>query len=205
MDDITIIKDDIQLYISEYLEGLPDVLQGVIYTDRGAGVYRGLLNYLFQKVYKTRPGDRSRASGRSRVIDIKGLYNSYDIYKEVAFQFNKSLLIGDYSLLIGISTITFNKWCNDDYSDISINQSGINKDYKEFIEYIKDDMKNSLISNTVYNNSIGSIFLLKSTYGYSETPQKMLIETTAPAAPPDVIAARAAALLEGKKKGKMLD
>lgn len=200
------VISELDMHINEYMDGMPAPARDAIYTPAGAGFYRGLLNHLHGALYKPFKSDLKRFKRACNTsidtTNINELYNSYELYKRIAFQFNKPLLLGDYSLLIGISTVTFNKWVNNESDINDINYNGVTYQHKEFIEYIKADIESSLISNVINNNSVGSMFMLKATYNYSESPKKVLIESAMPATPADVIAERARALLSdsaGKK------
>ena len=81
-----------------------------------------------------------------------------------------------YTVFMGITEDTLQEWKRR------------NDNHSRFIYNIKKDSETALQDKTANESSIGSMFLLKAKYGYSETPQTIVIDTAAAHSKPDSIA-----------------
>lgn len=92
-------------------------------------------------------------------------------------------------MFIGIGDTELNTW-----------EKGSNNNIKEFIRTVKREAETGLQDKTINDNGIGSMFILKAKYGYSETPQTVIIDTAAAHNKPDNIADKYGSLPELPEK-----
>lgn len=114
-----------------------------------------LLKYLHNKVIKN-------------IVVKDGLYNNYsdielinvlwDIYTNICYKLNIKPTILRFSIFTGINKCTFNRWI--DFP---------NDKRSESVKKWKEECESTLYDDVINNNSIGSIFALKSNYGYKES------------------------------------
>lgn len=197
LTDINILKSDIEIYISDYIDGLP--VPDLIYENKGIGLFKGLLIYLYEKLFKPPAGVKLKHNNKS-IIDYSNidlLYDVYNVFKNICFRYNKPITLHNFALFSGIPYQTLYSWNNNNYEGINVN--GITIKHKYFIDTILDDYEGCLLDNSIVNNSIGSIFALKSTRGYNDGPKNVIINNTIAGPDPEQIAAIAAARLLDKK------
>ena len=72
--------------------------------------------------------------------------------------------------MIGVDNNTISSWTSGEYR--ASHNLTIEKWYKE--------CEGSLLDGAIENNSIGCIFALKANYGYTETPQRLIVEANNP-------------------------
>lgn len=170
--EMTIYRNDIELYITEYIDNLSD--QSLIYKTMA---FNGLLHYLYMHVFKYKP-DTVRYNNKNSIIDYNNTYLINDIiniYIDICFKYNHIPTILGFSVLTGIDNQTITSWVNGEYKSNSniVNIAGFDKPltHSETAKRLKAICEQALLSNTIENNSIGSIFALKANYGYSDQPQ----------------------------------
>ena len=179
-----VLSDEIDRYTELYINSLVNPEE--IYNTF---TFQGLLNYIKSNVFRV---SFDRDYKRHSVIDynnIKHLYISWELYKSICSKYNKPYTILGYCTMLGLSR-----------DDISIWEKSKDNNIISFIQHVKTDTENILVSNTIEKNSIGSIFLLKSKYSYSETPQTVIIDTAAAHNKPDNIADKYGSLPELPEK-----
>lgn len=169
--EIEIYKNDIELYLSEYINNLSD--ETLIYKTM---TFNGLLHYLYMHVFKYKP-NTVRYNNKNSILDYRNTYIINDvinIYIDICFRYNHIPTILGFSVLTGIDNQTITSWINGEYktnSDvIEIPEKGKPLTHSETAKRLKSICEHALLSNTVENNSIGSIFALKANYGYTDTP-----------------------------------
>lgn len=206
MIDYNVIQAELNLYEADYVSSLPEAVADLIYKPGGTNLYRGLLNALRTVLYKHfAPVTKKRANSKSPLTtaDPDALYMLYDYYKSIAYKYNKTVMIEDYSIFTGIALDTFITWYKAN-NTIDININGITQRHTSLVRYIMNEQKSNIYSNIVQSNSVGSISYSKAIYGYNETDKKADNSPVVIALPADHIAERIAAL-GGPDGQKMLD
>lgn len=164
-------NDDIDLYLNEYIDSLPD--QSLIYKPM---VFNGLLQYIYKHCFAIQSDNVYKNHSN---IDYNNTYIlSYliDKYLLINYQYNHIPSLLGFSLFSGISNATLNDWLNGRYranTDSLVDIPGLDKplSHIQSVKRLKDMCELALVSNTAETNSVGSLFLLKANYGYSDQPQ----------------------------------
>ena len=167
-----ILENDIDTYTELYIQSLPDPEN--IYNSY---TFQGLLSYLCRNVFRV---SFNRDYKRTSVIDynnVNHLYTTWLLYKYICAKYKKAFTFLGYTVFIGVSTADISNW-----------ESGNNNNIIEFINTVKRESETGLQDKTINDNGIGSMFILKAKYGYSETPQTVIIDTAAAHNKPDSIA-----------------
>ena len=206
MIDFNILQAELTIYEADYIDTLPEAVADLIYKPGGTNLYRGLLNALRAVLYKHfKDVTKKRANSKSPLTsaDPDALYILYDYYKSIAYKYNKTVMIEDFSMFTGISLDTFISWYKSDHA-IDININGITQKHTSLISYIMNEQKSNIYSNIVQSNAVGSISYSKAIYGYNENDKKAESGPVIVALPADHIAERIAAL-GGPDRQKMID
>ena len=160
-----VYQNEIDILCDEYINTLP--IPDLIYSK--ASVFNGLLDYIYRKRLK-------------KIIDSNsnGYNNNYNlldcifrnIFKPLCHRFNKT-----------ITVINFCCFVNIDYSIVRDIRDGVYHSNGQKVKFestaiIKKwflECENSLVSKASEENTIGSLFLLKSVFSYSENNQITVI------------------------------
>lgn len=159
-----ITQKDLQIAINDYLDMLPD--SEMIKTK--VQCFDGLIRYLYKCCIK--PILNRDKQGYIDYDLLNDIYESVYLYLCNLFGYIPNMLLFCNLVNIPLSNISNNIYNYNDCYDSSNSVIG-NEVISKRIEYIKrwrDSMESSLVSQVANNNSIGSMFLLKSVYGYSE-------------------------------------
>ena len=163
---IEIYKSDIDILCDEYINSLP--LPDLVYSK--VNVFTGMLNYIYNHSVKPLlDSDKSYFNNYSLLDDI---FNR--LYIPVCSKYNKTPTVLAFSVLTGIDYDNLTDIKNGIYrgngTKVNINNSRIVKKWFKTCE-------SSLVNKTVDESSIGSMFLLKSVYQYSENNTVTVINT----------------------------
>lgn len=171
-NEMTVYSNDIEMYTDEYINALSD--QTLIYKTM---TFNGLLHYIYMKVFKYKD-NTVRYNNKRSVIDYNNTYIINDlinIYVDLCFKYNHIPTILGFSMFTGIDNTTINDWLNSNTrvsnDVVEVIEKGKPLTHFQTAKRLKDICEHALLSNTVENNSIGSIFALKANYGYSDQPQ----------------------------------
>ncbi len=157
------------MYIDMYIESLDD--NTLIYKTM---VFNGLLQYIYKHCFDMNNGNVYMNHSSIDYSNTYILNYLIDKYININYRFNHIPSVIGFSLFSGISNATLNDWLNGRYRNNGnvITIDGMDKplSHIQSVKRLKDICEHALLSNTVENNSIGSIFALKANYGYTDTP-----------------------------------
>ena len=146
------VLNAINKYIQEYISN-PNNL--IVPKDSNSLVM--LLKYLNNKVVsKLKLKDNN--TGNYNNIDLLNIL--WDIYTRICYKLNNKPTILRYCIFVNIDNTTINEWKKGNISKPLYTQSA-----KKWLA----ECESNLFDEVVNNNSIGSMFILKSNYGYRET------------------------------------
>ena len=155
-NDIEIYQSDIDLYCQEYIDNLPD--EQLIYKTP---TFTGLLEYLYRKVIKN-----------VVIKDYSGYdYNLldnifYNIYIPLTAKYGFTPSIIQFCTLVKIDNANISDIKNGVYRTSGIEAK---KEKTQTVKRWYNTCESALLSRAVDNNSIGSIFALKSVYQYNDS------------------------------------
>lgn len=184
-NEMTVYSNDIELYTDEYINALSD--PALIYKTM---TFNGLLHYIYMKVFKYKD-NTVRYNNKRSVIDYNNTYIINDlinIYVDLCFKYNHIPTILGFSMFTGIDNTTINDWLNSNTrvnnDVVEVMEKGKPLTHFQTAKRLKDICEHALLSNTAENNSIGSIFILKSNYGYTDQPQPQALPDRKEPLPP---------------------
>ena len=166
-----IFLTDVDYYISEYIDTLPDA--DMITKPK---VFLGLLDYLYEHVIRNIPY-KPQVTGQMLDYSLIGeLF--FKVYKPLTARYNMTPTVIGFATFLRIS--------NENLSDVRqgyYRTSGnrVASNATQTIKAVYDACEAATLTNAIDGNSIGSIFALKCNYGYSENRQpQQAIETNDP-------------------------
>lgn len=189
---IEFYKQRIQDEIDAYKLTLPD--ETLLYK---VGPFRGLLKHISVKVFQA---DKILDGRTDRNIDFNNpaeLDQLWTIYADLTYTFNQNMSIQNFAMFTGIDYSTFLLWSNvnnitvddinnsntDSYNNVVFNTMYNSNEkhnvviYRSMVKRWMLECEQNLADHTARENSVGSMFLLKAVYGYSEQPQRIEITT----------------------------
>lgn len=164
--DVTIYESDIEYTINEYRSKLdnPDL----IYKS---SCFQGLLEYIYKRYLKDIIRQDNNFYYDYVVLDT--IY--YNIYVPLCNRFNMcNTLIAFCCNLCHIDSSFINDIKKGYYRD----GSKVNNDIVRMVRQWDKFSESSLVNKTVNENSVGSIFTLKSLYNYSDNQPQVVSITT---------------------------
>ncbi len=189
---IEFYKQRIQDEIDAYKLTLPD--ETLLYK---VGPFRGLLKHISVNVFKADRPITNKTDRNVNFDDPGELDQLWDIYVSLSYAFNQNISLHNFAMFTGIDYNTFLGWSNvnnitvddigndngDSYNNIVLNTTLCSREkhniviYKSMIKRWMNECESNLADHTARENSVGSMFLLKAVYGYSEQPQRIEITT----------------------------
>lgn len=168
-EQIKIYDTDIDLYIDEYISNLSDI--SLIYKPM---IFNGLLHFIYDHVFSVNKFGFNNNSN----INYSNTYlinRLIDKYISLSFKYNHVPTLLGFSLMTGISNATLSSWLSEEYrnnanSALAVEGMGKPLTHAQTVKRLKDISELALVSNTAETSSIGSLFLLKSNYGYNDNP-----------------------------------
>lgn len=175
----------------EYLHQLDNPDEDIKKT----GIFTGAMRYIYDNLFKPTESKLYNAHTNLDLEDIGTLNDVWAVYARLCYKYNHRPTILRFTILTGISEETFNNWSRRE-------TRGNTSQYFESYKRWRSECENALYDGASESNSIGSIFLLKSNFGYRETsPSPIELETRPQIDSPEQIAARhASAALEMPEK-----
>lgn len=183
-EQIEIYRNEISVLCSQYIQSLPD--ETMIYKST---VFSGMLNYLYRNkiryIIEQYRNDNNLNHYNNNYELLDSIFNN--IYIDLCSRYN-----------IVPSIIQFCVFCNIDNGTLSDIRNGIYRDngYKvnsEKCQTVKkwfNTCESMLLSKATNENSIGSIFALKSNFGYVEKGSEPPTAETLTQSTPEQIAER---------------
>lgn len=162
----------------EYVDNLADP---AAITDNTT-LFNGMIKYINVKWFRY---------NKPNYDDIELLNNIWDIYTGLCYKYNKYPTVIEFSLLVGISKDTIDKWKNEntrkyiyydednniikDIESYRLNHTGkeirqeLSTSHADAVKKWLGECENNLLRGAQEVNRIGCIFALKANYGYTET------------------------------------
>lgn len=176
-----VYKEKVLGIADEYTaETFPDCAEDEIkMLMRKSQPFKGMLKYINNRLFKLKDGDIRYNNKNSNIdySDIDYINRLWDIYTSLCYRYLQNPTLFNFSLFTGIDQSTFDSWKNEDYrGGMEGASSEHSKSYKKWLKECE-----GALYDTAMTGNPGAMFLLKSNYGYTETPQR--IEITGANAP----------------------
>ena len=176
-----VYRHDVDVVADEYIaETFPDCEDDEIkLLMRKSQPFKGMLKYINNRLFKLKDGDIKYNNKNSNIDygDIDYINRLWDIYTSLCYRYLQNPTLLNFSLFTGIANETFSDWISGNYRGGTDGTSSIHcqtaKKWQEECE--------AALYDTAMTGNPGAMFLLKSNYGYTETPQR--IEITGAQAP----------------------
>ena len=154
----------------EYINTLADPES----INNNPSLFTGMIKYIYKKLFKPNRNDKVLYNSNSVLDtgDIELLDNIWNIYTELCYRYNKRPTLLNFSLLVGIGNDVFNSWIRGEYR---AGENGASSPHCQTAKKWKAECESSLVDGATERNSVGCIFALKANYGYTETPQQIVI------------------------------
>lgn len=159
-DGIEVYENNIKYFAEEYISDLPEG-EDSIYNN--PSLFTGMIKYIYKHLFKNNPVNND---------DIGLIDNIWGIYADLCYRYNKRPTLLNFSLLVGINNDTFNAWKNGEYRR---GENGASSPHSRTVKKWLSECESSLLDGATERNSVGCIFALKANYGYTETPQQIVI------------------------------
>ena len=178
---IEVYKTDVDAVADEYIaETFPDCEEDEIkLLMRKSQPFKGMLKYINNRLFKLKEGDIKYNNKNSNIdySNIDYINRLWDIYTSLCYRYLQNPTLLNFSLFTGIANETFSDWISGNYRGGTDGASSVHcqtaKKWQEECE--------AALYDTAMTGNPGAMFLLKSNYGYTETPQR--IEITGANAP----------------------
>ena len=178
---VEIYKEEVLAIADEYTaETFPDCEEDEIkMLMRKSQPFKGMLKYINNRLFKLKDGDIKYNNKNSNIdySDIDYINRLWDIYTSLCYRYLQNPTLLNFSLFTGIANETFSDWISGNYRGGTEGASSVHcqtaKKWQEECE--------AALYDTAMTGNPGAMFLLKSNYGYTETPQR--IEITGANAP----------------------
>ena len=145
----------------EYIER--ELPEGETSINNNPSLFTGMIKYIYKRLFKYNPVNND---------DITVLDDIWGIYTELCYKYNKRPTLLNFSLMVGVSNDTFNAWKNGEYR---AGEGGASSAHSLTVKKWLKECESSLVDGATERNSVGCIFALKANYGYTETPQRIVI------------------------------
>ena len=135
--------------------------------------FKGMLKYINNRLFKLKDGDIKYNNKNSNIdySDIDYINRLWDIYTSLCYRYLQNPTLLNFSLFTGIANETFSDWISGNYRGGTDGASSVHcqtaKKWQEECE--------AALYDTAMTGNPGAMFLLKSNYGYTETPQRIEI------------------------------
>lgn len=136
--------------------------------------FKGMLKYIFKHLFKIRKGDVKYNNKNSRIDynDVETLEKLWDLYAELCYRYLQNPTIMNFSLMTGIDYETFATWANGEYR--GGNAGAASSAHSAAVKRWRKECECAL-ADTAMTGNPGAMFLLKSKYGYTESPQQIRV------------------------------
>lgn len=170
-----VYKHDVDVITDEYIaETFPDCNEDEVKTlMRKSQPFRGMLKYINSRLFKLKEGDIKYNNKNSNIDygNIDYINRLWDIYTSLCCRYLQNPTIFNFSLFTGIDMDTFNCWkTGENRGGVDGASSAHAESYKKWLSECE-----GALYDTAMTGNPGAMFLLKSNYGYTETPQRIEI------------------------------
>ena len=176
-----VYKEDVLAIADEYTaETFPDCEEDEIkMLMRKSQPFKGMLKYINNRLFKLKDGDIKYNNKNSNIdySDIDYINRLWDIYTSLCYRYLQNPTLLNFSLFTGIANETFSDWISGNYRG---GTDGASSAHCQTAKKWQEECEAALYDTAMTGNP-GAMFLLKSNYGYTETPQR--IEITGANAP----------------------
>ena len=170
-----VYKEKVLEIADEYTaETFPDCEEDEIkMLMRKSQPFKGMLKYINNRLFKLKDGDIKYNNKNSNIdySDIDYINRLWDIYTSLCYRYLQNPTLLNFSLFTGIANETFSDWISGNYRGGTDGASSVHcqtaKKWQEECE--------AALYDTAMTGNPGAMFLLKSNYGYTETPQRIEI------------------------------
>lgn len=163
--DITIYDNDIELYADEYVCTLPEDRQNKVYGDVYA--VSGMMGYIYTHVFKPHETRLYNLNTNIDTENVQLLDHVWQDYASLCYRYGVNPTMYRFCKMTGISTDTIHSWSNGINRNATSAHTKLAKSWKAECE--------AALCDAGGNQTVKSIFLLKSKYGYVETPQPVQV------------------------------
>lgn len=179
---IEVYSDDISICESEYINSLPD--PNNIYKST---VFSGLLDYIYKRLLKNVIVNNTGYNNSSYDYNVLDDIFS-EIYIPLTTKYNINPTVLQYATcLIHVDNTNLSDVKNGTYRS---NGAKVNPNSTQIVKKWYSRCEAGLLSRVANEQSIGSMFILKSKYGYQEQAQKLEIVSNGTQSTPEQIAER---------------
>lgn len=176
-----VYKEEVLSIADEYTaETFPDCEEDEIkMLMRKSQPFKGMLKYINNRLFKLKDGDIKYNNKNSNIdySDIDYINRLWDIYTSLCYRYLQNPTLLNFSLFTGIANETFSDWISGNYRG---GTDGASSAHCQTAKKWQEECEAALYDTAMTGNP-GAMFLLKSNYGYTETPQR--IEITGANAP----------------------
>lgn len=182
-------ENGVEVHKTEIDEAAEDYIQETFGADceedeikllmRKPQPFRGMLKYINNRFFKLKDGDIKYNNKNSNIDygDIDYINRLWDIYTSLCYRYLQNPTLLNFSLFTGIANETFSDWISGNYRG---GTDGASSAHCQTAKKWQEECEAALYDTAMTGNP-GAMFLLKSNYGYTETPQR--IEITGANAP----------------------
>lgn len=135
--------------------------------------FRGMLKYIYNKLFKIKRKDIKYNNKNSNIdySNIDFLNDLWSIYTSLCYKYLQNPTLLNFGVFTGIAKETFSDWISGNYrSGTDAASSAHCQTAKKWQEECE-----AALYDTAMAGNPGAMFLLKSNYGYTETPQRIEI------------------------------
>lgn len=154
--DIEIYTHDVLAAFDEYVQNLDD--EDKMYKPP---FFNGAMKYIQVHCFKPTKKMPHNAGTTVDLSDVDLLNGLWDICAQLAYRYGHKPSLHRFALMIGIDLDTISNWGSGGSRASSAHLRTVKK--------WKSETENALYDGASESNSVGSIFLLKSNFGYRET------------------------------------
>ena len=176
-----VYKHDVDAIADEYIaETFPDCDEDEIKTlMRKSQPFKGMLKYINNRLFKLKDGDVRYNNKNSNIDygDIDYINRLWDMYTSLCYRYLQNPTLLNFSLFTGIAHETLTDWTNGNYR---AGGGAANSPHCQSAKKWLKECETALYETAMTGNP-GAMFLLQANYGYTETPQQIVI--TGPQAP----------------------
>lgn len=194
---LEIYKHDVDIAADDYIaETFPDCEEDEIkLLMRKSQPFKGMLKYINNRLFKLKDGDIKYNNKNSNIDygNIDYINRLWDIYTSLCYRYLQNPTLLNFSLFTGIANETFSDWISGNYRG---GTDGASSAHCQTAKKWQEECEAALYDTAMTGNP-GAMFLLKSNYGYTETPQRVEIVN---GQTPDQVAADIAARHIGQAK-----
>ena len=135
--------------------------------------FKGMLKYINNRLFKLKDGDIKYNNKNSNIdySDIDYINRLWDIYTSLCYRYLQNPTLLNFSLFTGIANETFSDWISGNYRG---GTDGASSAHCQTAKKWQEECEAALYDTAMTGNP-GAMFLLKSNYGYTETPQRIEI------------------------------